>query len=253
MRRQHNMTNSQDITVTEGRAKKAVDSLTTELMMPKVNDKVKTAVKEERIKTGVITKFYPYLDKAEVKLDTNNQKILCKILHRFGGDLIDFYTPRGESNFCETLKEPCIIPKAEQHVCVLNIHDKDSDESIILGYYQNEELMGFDPASPGNMKLESLTEPNEYWLQFGADGLDLRVPKKVTTEVGILPNEMTPVNHYTTDETYSKEKKNYPSLGQIIENDGKKGKVISVDMFKRTYKVALTDGDIIVVNDEGKK
>ena len=141
------MANAKDITVTEGRAKKAVDSIVTELTMPKVTDKVKTAIEEERIRTGVITKFYPYLDKAEVKLDNTNTKLLCKILHRYGGDLIDFFTPLAEKEFFDNeRKEPCVIPRHEQHVLVLKIHDADSDENLILGYYQNEEIIEKDPA-----------------------------------------------------------------------------------------------------------
>ena len=49
------------------------------------------------------------------------------------------------------------------------------------------------------------------------------------------------------DDTYSEEKKNYPSIGQIIEKDGKKGKVISVDIFRHSYKIETKDKDIIEI------
>jgi len=220
--------NVKDITVTKGRAKEAIEGGVTKVFGTKVSNQINNAVAEERIRTGVITKFYPYLDKAEVKLDNVNKKIICKILHRFGGDLIDFYTPSSsEKSFDDNLKEPCIIPRAAQHVCVLSIHDADSAENIILGYYQNEEVVGMKPAEPGNMKLTSITEPNLYWLQFGKDGLDLRLPKQATTNVGVTPNTMENVEYtqkgdvYTKDEVDNKLKKDcntYADLLNVAEN-----------------------------------
>lgn len=55
------------------------------------------------------------------------------------------------------------------------------------------------------------------------------------------------------NENYNEYKKGLPEIGSKIKIDGQDGKVLSIDIFKRSYKVALTDGDIIVVNDEGKK
>ena len=55
------------------------------------------------------------------------------------------------------------------------------------------------------------------------------------------------------NDNYNQYKKGLPDVGKKVTIEGQEGKVISVDIFKRTYKVALTDGDIIVVNDEGKK
>ena len=49
------------------------------------------------------------------------------------------------------------------------------------------------------------------------------------------------------DDTYSEEKKNYPSIGQIIEKEGKKGKVISVDIFRHSYKIETKDKDVIEI------
>ena len=206
MRRQHKMTNSQDIIVTEGRAKKAVDSLTTELMMPKVNDKVKTAVENDRTRTGTITKFYPYIDRAEVKLDNTNEKILCRILHRYGGELIDFFTPLAERvDYDEKLGEKYIVPRVHQNVLVLKIHDDDSQENLVLGYFLKDEVVGFNPASPGNAKLAAIGVTNDYYIKFGIDGLSYKLPKKSSTEVGYFEDEMQTIEHYTTDETYSKD------------------------------------------------
>lgn len=200
------MNTSKDLTLTEGRAREAMDNVFTELTMPKVTDKVKTAVEEERIRTGVITKFYPYWDKAEVKLDNTGTKLLCKILHRYGGDMIDFYTPSADRQvFDDERKEVCIIPKARHNVLVLKIHDSDSDENLILGYYQNKDIVGFEPAKKGHMKLMSITEPNLYWLEFGPTGLDVRLSNQATFDVGTLPKNMKTVDYVESDTVYTKE------------------------------------------------
>jgi cell fate regulator YaaT (PSP1 superfamily) len=56
------------------------------------------------------------------------------------------------------------------------------------------------------------------------------------------------------DETYSEEKKKYPKMGQIISKDGKKGKVISIDIFRHSYKIETEDKDVIeIFIDESNK
>lgn len=203
------MKTSKNVTVTEGRTKEAIFNVFNKTLTPQIKNDVKNAVENERIKTGVITKYYPYLDKAEVKLDETKKTVLCKILHRFGGDMIDFYTPLdAEESYDETLKEPCIIPKARHNVCVLQIHDDDSDENLILGYYQDSDVVGFKPATPGNVKLMSITEPNLYWVEFGPDGLNLRLPKNPSIEVGTVKDEMENGDVYTKKEVDEKLKNN---------------------------------------------
>lgn len=49
------------------------------------------------------------------------------------------------------------------------------------------------------------------------------------------------------DELYSEEKKNYPSIGQIIEKGGKKGKVTSIDIFRKSYKIETDDKEVIEI------
>lgn len=198
--------NTKDITVTDARVKQSLDNLINETAEPLVRRTVKQAVENERIRTGVILKLYPYLDKAMVKLDNVDQTILCKFMHRFTGDMIDFYTPLdAEQKFDDELKEPCVIPKARLHVLVANIHDKDSRENLILGYYLNEEITGFKPANPGNVKFMSLTEANLYWINFGKDGLEYRLPSEMKSEVGSLKNDMRTVTYAKSDEVYGKD------------------------------------------------
>lgn len=198
--------NTTDIAVTEGRMKQAWKNSVVPLARQESTRIVEREVDKLKIRTGVITKFYPYLDKAEVQLDNVNAKVLCKILHRFAGDMIDFYTPlEHEKIFDDVLKEPCIIPKAAQHVLIVNIHDEDSEENLILGYYLNDEIVGFYPASPGNVKIMSLTESNSYWVEFGRDGLDIRLPSEMKSKVGSLKKDMKPVTYAKSDEVYGKD------------------------------------------------
>lgn len=54
------------------------------------------------------------------------------------------------------------------------------------------------------------------------------------------------------DEVYSKLKKDLPSIGQIIKKDGKEGKVISVDVFKKSYKIETDEKEILEIFEPWK-
>ena len=56
------------------------------------------------------------------------------------------------------------------------------------------------------------------------------------------------------DDVYTEEKKKYPKMGQIINKDNVKGKVISIDIFRKSYKIETEDKDIIeIFIDESNK
>ena len=57
------------------------------------------------------------------------------------------------------------------------------------------------------------------------------------------------------NDNYTEYKKGLPDVGHRIKTEKGEGKVLSVDVFKRTYKVLLSDGEILFVdvNDESKK
>lgn len=217
-------------TITTNRMEQSIQHAVNRVAGPQVIQQINERVENERIRTGVITKYYHYLDKAEVRLDNNDELVLCKILHRFGGDLIDLYTPLEEEiTYCDTLKEPCVIPRSQLHVCVLNIHDADSEEQLILGFYQNEEFVGLNPASPGNFKIANRAGENQFWIKFGADGLDLRLPDQATTNIGVMDKDMGPVDYadsnnvYTKDEVYTKEEVDElisKAIAEALNEDG---------------------------------
>lgn len=192
---------SRYITATDGRLSSLLTTINNNSIENTVPEKISKAVNDEKIRSGVITKFYPYLDKAEVKLDNKDKTVLCKILHRYGGEIMEFYTPLNESaDYDDKLHEPYIVPRSPQHVLVINIHDADSEENLILGYYQNEEIVGYNPASPGNIKLMCMTGDNQYWIKFGADGLDYRGIEEPTVKVGHVNDEMEDLKYYTNND-----------------------------------------------------
>lgn len=195
---------SDNITVTQGRIKQAFDNGLGKIIENTTQNIVKKEVENCKIRTGVVTKFYQYWDKAEVKIDNENKKVLCKILHRFGGELIDYYAPNGDLVFDSVRKENCIIPHGDLHCLIMNIHDADSNEYLLLGYYSNEELIGVNPASQGNFKIVTRGGTNQFWIKFGYDGLDLRLPGKTTINAGDMDSTMESVDYPLTNDVYTK-------------------------------------------------
>lgn len=195
---------SDNITVTQGRMKQAFDNGLGKLIEDSTQQIVKKEVENCKIRTGVMTKFYPYWDKAEVKIDNEKKNVLCKILHRFGGELTEYYTPNGDEIFDDARKEKCIIPRGDLHCLIMNIHDADSDEYLLLGYYSNEELIGVNPASQGNFKIVTTGGTNQFWIKFGYDGLDLRLPSKTTVNTGDMDDSMKSVDYASRDDVYTK-------------------------------------------------
>lgn len=193
------MKTTDNLTVTNGRLKKALSTQVDPIIMPQVNKKINKVAKDSQIQTGVMTKFYPYLDKCEVKLNSGDI-VICRILHRFAGDLIEFFTPlSSHEEYCEKLHEPCIVPLCGLNVCVLDVND-DTDEQIMIGYFISDDLVDIEPAEEGCLKLTTLTDTNEYWLKFGVNGVDIRSPEPPITNVGKFDEDMLNVDYATKDD-----------------------------------------------------
>lgn len=188
------MKTTENIAVTDGRVKKALQTKVEEIIIPKINSKVNKTSRDAKIQVATMTKFYPYLDKCEV--DLNGNLVICKILHRFSGSLIDFYTPIGDEDYCERLKEPCIIPMETLQCLILDIND-GSDEQVMIGYFLPDEIIGLNPASQGNLKLVSMGETNQYWIKFGLDGLDIRLKDTPSIDIGGYDSDMSNADHVT--------------------------------------------------------
>lgn len=194
---------SNEITVTQARMEQAFDKGFGRVIERNTQKIVKNEIENLKIRTGILTKFYPYLDKAEVQLDNTDKKVFCRILHRFGGELTEFYTPPGDELYDEVRKEKCLIPRAEMHCLITKIHYADSNEFLLLGFF-NEELVGVNPATQGNIKIVTRGGTNQYWIKFGYDGLDLRLPDESTTSVGEMDEDMVERHYVELDDVYTK-------------------------------------------------
>ena len=223
------MKTSSNITTTDGRVINAISPVIESVVDDKLNKTIKKEVNASKIHLGVLTKFYPYLDKAEVKVD--NKLILCKILHRMHGSLIDFFTPQGNYAFCEKLQEPCVIPMSELDVLVADIND-NTKEQLLLGYFIKEDVIYTSPAVQGHYNICDTGGTNQFGLDIGAGDINLDSSNGVTFNEGLTPDEtnvMTYANSstvYTKKEVYTKEevdeliKKAIEDLKEEIINGG---------------------------------
>lgn len=157
---------SNNITVTDGRLLNAWKKVNDSTQETTISKEIQDAVQESKIKTGTITCYFPWLDKCRVKLDDSNTSKICKILHRCWGDVIDFYTPQGESSFDEELNEPCVLPLEQSHCLIVDIND-NSDEWLFLGFYNALGSMFNKPANPGEWKLTNVGATDSFYLKFG--------------------------------------------------------------------------------------
>lgn len=196
------MKTTENITVTDGRLDQALKRRVEPLILPHVAKQINQTMTKSKLQIGTMTKFYPYLDRCEVKLD--GRRVICRILHRCGGEVMDFYTPVGNRDFCNNLKEPCIRPLEKLQCLILDVNNA-TNEQIMLGYLPSEsEIVGMEPASAGNLKLVSHGASNEFWVKFGSAGLDIRTPKTPVTNVGEKDAEMNEVEYANSKDVYTK-------------------------------------------------
>ena len=73
------MKSSNDVTVTDARMKNALRQQVNPIIMESVPQMISQAITNVQIQSGIVIKFYPYLDKAEVQLDNSNQNVLCRL------------------------------------------------------------------------------------------------------------------------------------------------------------------------------
>lgn len=195
-----------DITLTNGREFKTLDLLVNKVIdNRKIEQTIEETVDAAKIRIGKINKFYPYLDKAEVKLDNISKPVLCKILHFMGGVLIDFFTPEGEQSFCETLNEPCILPREELHVLVADISNQDNKEMLILGYYHPNDITGIKPSPPGYFKITNIGATNIWGIEIGNGEIKVSTNEGVKFTEGEFHADDTVINYANDKEIYTKE------------------------------------------------
>ena len=195
---------SKDITVTTGRTKQAFEKMVNNVTAPQIQTAVQTAIQESRIKLGSVIKYYPYKDKAEVLL-SNEETVLCKVPHMVMGDFIDFFVPTGEESYCNTLKEPCILPRDGLPCVVLNIADEDSNDYFLLSYYTPNDLVGTTPPPQGHVKLSYISATNESYIDFGWDGLKIVSNQPIDSQYGEDEDNLQREEYVTAEQVYTKE------------------------------------------------
>lgn len=175
------MRTTDSITLTSRRQYEPIKRVVNQIIDDKkIEQTIDQKIDASKTRTGVINKFYPYLDKVEVKLDNVEDPVLCRRLHLFGGRLIDFFTPEGEKGYCDVLQEPCIIPREELHVLVADISNQDTTEMLMLGYFNPTDIVGLKPAEPGYMKITDIGSTNVWGIEIGNGHI-----KIITTDGGI--------------------------------------------------------------------
>ena len=197
------MKSSQNITLTDARTKKSFDNLITNAIMPSVQETIQKEVEDSKIQPAKVTKFYPYLDKAEVQFLESKKKVICKLLHLYSGSLLDLFTPDGESKFCDKLKEPCIIPHSPLYCLVVDINDK-SKEQLLLGYYHSTEFTGFQPAPKGGMKIISFGGYKQNYIEFNGRKIIIRTSKDIHMEKGEYTGTDETVERVNSGDVYTK-------------------------------------------------
>ena len=194
---------SANITATDGRVLSAFSPVINQIIDSSVDEKIKSEVDKSKIFIGVVTKFYPYLDKAEVKVD--DKLILCKVLHRMHGSVIDFFTPEGDDGFCEKLKEPCVYPRGELNVAIVDILD-NTHEMLLLGYYYKEDVLFSTPAKQGHYKISNIGATNRWGFDIGEGSISIRSMDGVEFTEGEFHEDNSTVEYANTDNVYTKEK-----------------------------------------------
>lgn len=213
------MSNSKNITDTGSRLLVNLNNVNEQFYQnQRVDDKITNAVLDSMVKTGVMLKYYPSLNKSLIRLD-NGKEVVCKNLSLFGGDLLFFYTPVGDATYCDLLHEPCVVPRGRLDVIVAPLDNNDDKEWIMMGYYHREDIVGVNPSKQGNFKILALGSLQEYSLRFGIDGLEVVTNGKVNkTEVNDFGEDVSDY-HYTKDETDNIVQDASDSLVNILNED----------------------------------
>lgn len=202
---------SKDVVYTDARFKKAIQFGVSDIVTKQVASESSRIKSECKLKTGTVTKYYPYLDKAEVQLENSNELVLCRLPHRFNGAIIDLFTPVGTRDYCEKLHEPCILPLDPLYCVVMDIDNDNSDDYFLLSYFLSDELVEFVPPAQGNVRISALRIGNEDYVEFGAGGFKVVSKTPIDARYGEFEYDLTKSEYadsdsvYTKDEVYTKE------------------------------------------------
>ena len=147
------MTDSASITVTNHRLRKAMSNANDDDLKShtkKMGEKLRS---ELSIKVGEVTKIYPLLDKAEVKVLNSNKIETCLIAHDIlseGMNVIGF--PKGKTLISEN-GQTYIIPSEQLYGVIMTMDDK-KNEKILLSFISLSDKTVFQNAKAGEYKIQ---------------------------------------------------------------------------------------------------
>ena len=200
------MRTTDSMTLTNGRQYAPLKVLVNQIIDEREIEKtINKTVDASKIRTGVLKKYYPYVDKAEVQLDNVTKPVVCRIAHNFAGSLVDFFTPQGMRGFCENLKEVCFFPRAELHVFVADISNEDAKEMLMLGYYFPKDIVGIKPARPGYLKITDIGATNQWGVEIGQGEVNIRTNSGTHFTEGEYHTDDTDVEYANSEKVYTKQ------------------------------------------------
>lgn len=164
--------NSKNITDTGSRLLKNLNNVNQQFYNNQnVEYKINDAVTDSMITVGEVLKVYPALNKSLVRL-FDGRKVVCINNLIMGGDIMLLYTPTGDADYCEYMHEPCVIPRGRLE-CIVSPFNNGGDEWLLLGYYDKDEFVGFNPSKNGQFKILAFGSLGEYSIRFGVRGLEI--------------------------------------------------------------------------------
>lgn len=137
-------------TITDATLFNAFKKVTKKSISDEIKQEIKKQVSASMIHTAKLVEYYQWLNKAKVLV--NGKPVICKVLTRCGGSVVDLFTPLGTDDFDEKMKEPCVVPFDYLDCLVVDINSGDN-EWLLLGYFMTGSMVITTPAEKGDYKI----------------------------------------------------------------------------------------------------
>ncbi|WP_427831968.1 hypothetical protein [Methanobrevibacter intestini] len=210
---------SGNLTVSDARLKKAFTDLQKNINDGSTERKIKKATEDVKLKTGIVTRYYMDLNKAQVKLDDSQKTVTCRVLQSFCNELITKYTPEGDYDYDETNGAGYVIPRSRMECVVLPTMDNNrKTDYFLIGYFNSDDVP--DPISApsmGNVKLSYVSAVDEYLVQFGANGFNT-ISNHLNQYTGVDSEYKKPIDDLASNETLKKDYYTREEVDKLLED-----------------------------------
>ena len=157
---------------------------------------------------------------------------LIEVEYTFDGSKVLFYfTSENRIDFRDLVKELASIFRTRIELRQIGIRDKA------------REIGGFGPCG---RKLCC----NNFLIEFDSVSINMAKNQNLSlnpTKINGVCGRLLCCLKYEND-NYTEYKKGLPDVGHKVKTEKGEGKVISVDVFKKTYNVLLNNGEIVTVD-----